>query len=173
MTSGYSVSRKASFPWISPLLSLLPPTTSLLRLGVEVLLVGLRTLKHGASLPHPISCLLSQEGPQNGSLIPPSRPEFSLTVHYTYDHIWQVAVNRISEDSLPIHNSIIWKSHKMEYNYANRYWNTLFDPSLTSAAWTYLTVNVSLTDFQVFSFRGSCARNSSSRRNEFPLFPVL
>ena len=39
MTSGYSVSRKASFPWISPLTSLRPPTTSLLRLGVEVLLV--------------------------------------------------------------------------------------------------------------------------------------
>ena len=53
MTSGYSVTRKASFSWISPLLSLLPPTTSLLRLGVEVLLVGLRTLKHGASLPQP------------------------------------------------------------------------------------------------------------------------
>ena len=64
MTCGYSVSRKASFPWISPLLSLLPKKTSLLRVGVEVLLVGLRTIKHGASLPHPTSCLLFPEGPQ-------------------------------------------------------------------------------------------------------------
>ena len=64
ITSGYSVSIEASFPWISPLLSLLPLTTSLLRLGVEVLLVGLRTLKHGASLPHPASCLLFPGGPQ-------------------------------------------------------------------------------------------------------------
>ena len=60
------MSRKASFPWISPLLTLLPRTTSLIRLGVEVLLIGVRPLKHGASLPHPTSCLLSvfPEGPQ-------------------------------------------------------------------------------------------------------------
>ena len=34
------VSREASFPWISPLLSLLPPTTSLLPYGVEDFIVG-------------------------------------------------------------------------------------------------------------------------------------
>ena len=55
MASGYSVARKASFLWISPLSHCI----LLRRLhGVEVLLVGLCTLKHGASLPHPTSCLL-------------------------------------------------------------------------------------------------------------------
>ena len=54
---------KGVIPWSSPFLSLLPPTTSLLRLGVEVVLVGLRTLKHGGSLPHPTSCLLFQRVP--------------------------------------------------------------------------------------------------------------
>ena len=128
MTSGYRVSRKASFPWISPLLSLLPPTTCLLRLGVELLLVGLRTLKHGASLPHSTSCLLFPEGPQQGSSIPPCRPESSLTVHYTYDHIWQVAVNRNSEAGLLIHNFQPWQRLsgnpiKLSTAVLNRYWN--------------------------------------------------
>ena len=67
MTSGYSV----SFPWISPPLSLLPPTTSLARLGVDN--TPPRRSAHPQTrciLTHPTSCLL----------FPPVRldPKFSV-----------------------------------------------------------------------------------------------
>ena len=58
----------------------------------------------------------------------PSRPEFSLTVHYTYDHMWQITVNRNSEDSLLIHNFQPWQRLsrnpiKSSTIVLNRYWN--------------------------------------------------
>ena len=84
MTNGYSL--------------LLPPTTSFLRLGVGVLLVGLYTPKHGASLLHPTSCLFFSQKVSNRVL--QSRhpdqnfPSLFTTNMTTYDKSLSIATQK-------------------------------------------------------------------------------
>ena len=132
MTIGYSVLRKASFPWISPLLSLLPPTTSLLRLGVEVLLVGLRTFKHVHLYPTRLLASSSQKVPNRllQSLHPDRNFPSLFTTHMTtYDKSPSIhrAIHRATQKKVC---SFTIFSQRLSVNpiksstiVLNRYWN--------------------------------------------------
>ena len=120
MTCDYSVSRKASFPCIIPLLSLLPPTTSLLCHGVEVVLVGLCSLKHGASLPHPTSCLLIREVRVPNRVLQSPYSDRNFPSLFTTHMTTMTSHPKLQLRRQYPHSQflIIWKSHKIEYNWA-------------------------------------------------------
>ena len=68
---------------------------------------------------------------------------------------------------------IIWKCHKIEFNCAQQALKHIpFSTPVKPMLHELTRLTVSLTDFNVLYFRGSCARNFSLRRNEFPLFSL-
>ena len=108
------VSREASFPWISPLLSLLPPTTSLLPYGVEDFIVG--CAPSNTVHLYPTRLLASSSQSVRNRVLQSRDPDRNFPSLFIWPHMTSHRQSQLRRQFAYSQFSIIWKSHKIEYN---------------------------------------------------------